>query len=306
MVGGVARQGSPLLTLEEGAAWIREQVASGMSFAVGKLGTSELDAILFWLVARRNKQQPQKYLPHIFQHITLNAGIFPANDAAIDDWCEEMVARVLPALDGIAEWNPSAPVQENQLLNATAPTSRRFPLRSIEPYYVRPDDRWSLAAPRTIAVISPFARSIAHQWTHIGSVWNTERVWSEEKPALHTIRAGYSPSLAPRADASWSPAVIAGGWRAAVASVVDAVVASGARLALIGCGALSLPIAAGLKARGVAAIHTGGATQILFGVQGRRWMTHSVISRFFNEAWTTPRPDEIPAGAGACEGACYW
>lgn len=306
MVGGVRRRGPPLLTIEGGANWLREKVAARAAFAAGKLGTSELEAILFYVYTRRNKSDVPLYMPSIFQHITVNAGLFPATPAAVDDWCEHMITQVLPALDAVVEWNPSMPVEECDLLNATAPRSVRFPLRAFEPYYVSAAARWSLVAPDNVAVVSPFAPSIAHQWTRIETVWSSDQIWSSLKPKLHTIRAGYAPALAPHDDAAWSADVRAGGWRAAVASVVESVAASGARLALIGCGALSLPIVAELKARGVGAIHTGGATQILFGVKGRRWATHDVISRFFNDAWVFPAHEEVPDEARAVEGACYW
>jgi hypothetical protein len=88
--------------------------------------------------------------------------------------------------------------------------------------------------------------------------------------------------------------------------MADRVEASGAKLAIVGCGALSLPLCVALKSRGIAAIHTGGATQILFGIKGGRWETHSVISTFFNDAWIRPAAAEIPAHAAHVEGACYW
>jgi hypothetical protein len=111
---------------------------------------------------------------------------------------------------------------------------------------------------------------------------------NDEPNAWHTITPGVST------------------WRAAVRAMVEAVVESKATVALLGCGALSLPIGAELKRRGISAIHMGGATQILFGIKGRRWATHDVISTFFNEAWVSPSPDEIPTRAASVEGGCYW
>ena len=61
-----------------------------------------------------------------------------------------------------------------------------------------------------------------------------------------------------------------------------------------------------LKQRGVIAIVLGGATQVLFGIKGMRWATHSVISEFWNEAWVWPKQSETPLGASSIEGACYW
>jgi hypothetical protein len=56
------------------------------------------------------------------------------------------------------------------------------------------------------------------------------------------------------------------------------------------------------------AVHTGGATQIMFGIKGKRWDkdNHSVISKFYNSAWIRPSAREIPEGARAIENACYF
>jgi hypothetical protein len=65
-------------------------------------------------------------------------------------------------------------------------------------------------------------------------------------------------------------------------------------------------IGAELKKQGVIAIVMGGATQVLFGIKGQRWASHSVISTFWNEAWVYPKGTETPGGASLIEGGCYW
>src|SRR5690606_28576019 len=42
-------------------------------------------------------------------------------------------------------------------------------------------------------------------------------------------------------------------------------------IAIIGCGAYGFPLAAHVKRLGKKAIHLGGATQLLFGIKGKRW-----------------------------------
>ena len=304
-MGGVTRQGPPLLTQREGAIWLSAQVASRRIFAAGKLGTSETEALWFYIAMRRGATK-YPYLSDIKKNMTVNAGLFPATDEALDDWAQHMLGYVLPELDGVAEWNTLNPLQEGEILNAFAPKSKRFPARSLEPYYeAATAERWSCRIPdRTkVAVVSPFATSIGTQWAKQSEVWPTTPVWNSTIQLI-PVKAHYSPYLSP--DSTWSEEVVAAGWRAAVRAMADAVVASGAKLALIGVGALSLPLAAALKKRGVAAIHTGGATQILFGVKGRRWLTHSVISTFFTEAWVGPAEDEVPSNSRAVEGGCYW
>ncbi|MBC3795424.1 hypothetical protein [Spirosoma utsteinense] len=46
-------------------------------------------------------------------------------------------------------------------------------------------------------------------------------------------------------------------------------------IAIIGCGAYGMPLAAHVKDTGKQAIHMGGETQIMFGIKGKRWENES-------------------------------
>lgn len=295
--------------LEQGARFIKESVKAKTPFFVGKIGTSELDALVFFIKYRQNGQGPS-YPPQIITHIAKNGGIFPATDKTIDSWVAHMITEVLPQGDGYAEWNPNFKQMEIAILNQLAPHSKRFPLRSLEPYYIdKPEERWTTTLPEDtkVAVISPFAKSIQLQWAKQAAVWTSKEggMWPEHLTTIQPVCSGYNPYLTSSVG-GWSPDIIHSGWRGAVDSMVSAAVASGANLVLVGCGALSLPICAALKKRGISAIHLGGATQILFGIKGRRWLTHPIISGFFNDAWVSPLDSEIPTGAQDIEGGCYW
>ena len=75
---------------------------------------------------------------------------------------------------------------------------------------------------------------------------------------------------------------------------------------LIGAGAWSLPLAAHAKSLGKIGIHLGGPLQILFGIKGRRWDEHEVISTFYNKFWVRPSSSENPKNSVSVEGGCYW
>ena len=291
-----------------GARWIRDAVKSGTPFLAGKLGTSELDALYFYLGARRPSVLTStfpSYPVSIRKNLCVNAGLFPATDAVLDDWAAHMLSDVLPTLDCVAQWNPGSPIEESTVLQFACPSAIRCKLRSLEPYYeAATEDRWTTVLPDRVAVVSPFAPSIATQWAKRDEVWRGRALWGDSTTVI-PVRCGYSAMLTDKDEENAWPAEIRT-WRMAVDAMADAVVRSGAPVALLGCGALSLPIGAELKRRGISAIHTGGATQILFGIKGRRWATHDVISTFFNEAWVSPSPSEIPSRATAVEGGCYW
>ena len=78
-------------------------------------------------------------------------------------------------------------------------------------------------------------------------------------------------------------------------------------IAILGCGAYGFPLAARIKRDGKKAIHMGGATQILFGIKGKRWEHHEVISNLFNEYWIKPSEQETPKRRDRIEdNGCYW
>ena len=61
-----------------------------------------------------------------------------------------------------------------------------------------------------------------------------------------------------------------------------------------------------MKRSGRKAVHLGGATQILFGIKGKRWDAHEVISGLYNEHWVRPSTDETPQRKNVVEGGTYW
>jgi hypothetical protein len=77
-------------------------------------------------------------------------------------------------------------------------------------------------------------------------------------------------------------------------------------IALVGAGAYSLPLVSGIKNLGKKAIHTGGGTQLFFGIIGNRWESASYVNKYLNQDWIRPSKDEIPPSFQSIENGCYW
>ncbi len=78
-------------------------------------------------------------------------------------------------------------------------------------------------------------------------------------------------------------------------------------VAIIGCGAYGMSLAAHAKRRGKIAVHMAGWTQMLFGIYGKRWIEDQPqFKEFINEHWTRPDAEERPRSAEKVEGGCYW
>ena len=275
---------------------IEKAIAEGRGLAVGKLGTCELEAMYIY-----NKLHPYNWVIRL--QMTRNAGLWPDSNKTLHDWSVYMVKHVLPHMDGLAQWWNDE--QESAIFEAYAPQAHiQRGIDWFEPW--REGHAWTKVIPAgtKIAVVTPFVESVAAQVPHLNQLF-AEPIWQE--PNIIPIKTGCSPLYDATSEAAWPAEIRAGGWRFAVNDVVKRVVESGARVAIVGCGALSLPIVAALKQHGLVAIHTGGVTQMIFGIRGDRWVKDPKFSALCNgEYWTNPRPSETPLHAKTIERGCYW
>ena len=294
------------MAIEQGAEEIRKVIQDCLQAKrgalIGRNGTIELETLLFRLYG---SSPNQAYPSSIARRIELHAGVWPADKFSLDKWVFQMVEAIRLSDVLVAGWYEPLKQQEEKLLKQTNTHAPHIPLRSLEPYYVTPEFRWTnLLAGQRVAVISSFSKTIQEQIEQRELLWPvaTDSLLPENVEWV-PIQTGYAPSLA-QGIAEWPKDVQS--WDVAVTYIVKQVLQSQASIALIGCGGLGMVIAAELKKHGVIAIVMGGAIQVLFGIKGQRWASHSVISRFWNEAWVYPKPTETPRGASLIEGACYW
>jgi hypothetical protein len=61
-----------------------------------------------------------------------------------------------------------------------------------------------------------------------------------------------------------------------------------------------------VKQLGLQSIHLGGATQLLFGIRGKRWDERNEFKVLMDKSWVRPLEEERPPGAIEVEGATYW
>lgn len=81
-----------------------------------------------------------------------------------------------------------------------------------------------------------------------------------------------------------------------------------ADVVIIGAGPLGFLLAAEAKRLGRVAVHLGGATQLLFGITGKRW-EESESFTYQNDYWIRPLPEETPTltpGEVHFDNGAYW
>lgn len=77
-------------------------------------------------------------------------------------------------------------------------------------------------------------------------------------------------------------------------------------IAILGCGAYGMPLAARIKKEGKTVIYMGGATQVLFGIKGDRWDRDPIASKLYNEHWIRLGDEDKPKDFEKVEEGCYW
>ena len=217
-----------------------------------------------------------------------NAGFFPCTDEALARFAE-LYLRDIEQIDVLGSWLRDEAELGEQLGKATM-----VPLPDLEPYYH--ETPWTRALEgRSVLVIHPFEQSIRQQYKKRTELFsNPEMLPSFD---LKTIKAVQSLGGECHGYNSWFEALD---------QMCGKVDETEFDIALIGAGAYGLPLAAHIKRLGKKAVHLGGATQILFGIKGKRWDEFPPVRKLYNEHWSRPLQEETPSGYKAVESGCYW
>lgn len=274
---------SKLLDPNEANTFISDLLISEKPFIVSRLGSSELGVIKAF-------QKNKTYSSKLRTIITRNAGFFPADDDSLDRFCI-LYETIIPAVDlmGIS-FIPF----EDYAINHFAPDAKLTKIRNLEPYFYQ--DPWSkYLRDKTVLVIHPFASSIQSQFEKRNKLFKNNSVLPEFKlityKAAQTIGGGNGEFSS---------------WFEALEKMQQDISAIDFDIAIIGAGVYGLPLAHYIKKMDKSAIHLGGATQMLFGVYGRRWEIHPDFQDIINEHWVRPSENETPLNSTKVENACYW
>lgn len=282
---GVKYRGVPLLSAQAGNDAIAALVRAGAPFYAGRCGATEMRCMAEYL-----QNGGVGFSEKIRAEMRDLSGMFPTDDAALARFCREYAAAAQHA-DLLALWDVGA---ERQVIRGCAGT-RFTQLRALEPYY-HPDP-WSAAlAGKKVVVIHPFAATIRAQYE--------KRALLFRDPAVLPQFA--SLALLPAVQGLGGQATGYESWFAALCAMQEKLRGMDFEVAIIGAGAYGLPLAATCKQLGRGAVQMSGATQLLFGIRGRRWDHHPVISGFYNDSWVRPGETEGIANPGAVEGGSYW
>lgn len=269
----------------EGASIIIEELLeSSNPCMIARFGSAEIQGVINGVLPPPINKCFQN---RTYRHLIDNAGFFPADRKNVRKFAKLMIS-CMKQCDCLASWR----IEEMFFLKHLK-KAKRIGLDTLGPVNDKEHYSWyKVLEGKKVLVISPFAELIEYQYGH-----NRKCIWGNKDilplyNKLETVKA--VNSIGGNCDyASWFKALEA---------MKEEIKSKDFDIALLGCGAYGFPLAAYIKSIGKKAVHIGGATQLIFGIKGKRWQNASYI----NEYWVSPRPEDRPKGFEKVEGGCYW
>lgn len=284
--------GSRVYSALEMGKILSQQIKKGTPFMAGRFGGTELSALKIFDFGLSGKYDK------ILNQMQMWSGFFPNTMEAGKAFCALML-ECIPEIDVLGVWGQPFEDYYLKKIGTLRPQIKTTYLLDLEPWSCA-EAPWSAALQgKKVLMIHPFTDTIQKQYERRERIFPGTAILPEFDlkilKAVQTI-AGERDDRFP----DWFAAL---DWMYTEALKIDFDVA------IIGCGAYGFPLAAKLKKAGKQAIHLAGATQLLFGIKGKRWEqdpAFSYVQKYFNDAWVYPDESEKPQRALAVEGGCYW
>ena len=277
-------RGLTILSAEDGNNAIAAAVTAGAPNMAARCGATEMRTAADYL-----QNGGTGFAERTRQDIRNLSGVFPTDDATLEKFCRTYIECAHTA-DLLALWNVGA---EREVVRGCGPATRYTKLRALEPYY-HPHP-WSAAlAGKRVLVVHPFKNTIQRQYARREQLFPG----TEILPAFADLRIVQAVQGLAGADTGYVS------WFDALAAMEQEMDAAPYDVAIIGAGAYGLPLAAHARDTGHVAVQMSGALQLLFGIRGKRWDDHPIISKLYNDAWV--RPEETLAHKEKVEGGSYW
>ena len=232
------------------------------------------------------------YSSKVLYSLCKQAGFFP-NDIELGDQYYRLMLNDMQDIDILASY-----IYEEKYVNKYL-KCKRVDLDGYYAPFLWKNPWTKYLKGKKVLVVHPFVDSIRYQYENNRCKLFDDPDVLPEFAELHTIKA--VQTIADQEDSRFDT------WFDALQYMKDEISKVDFDIALIGCGAYGMCLAAHVKRMGKQAVHLAGWTQMLFGVYGERWIKDQPqYAKFINENWIRPLEDEKPKGADKVEGGCYW
>ena len=279
----------------------RLQEYTGGGFMISKWGTNEYSQAMnvyfsekglnlhdMWEIIRGRCVLPYEFSPSLYT----NAGVFPLTKE-IQDRFGKQVLEDCQLIDILGSYMASEKALSHLWKGAMKVNLDAF----YAPWmFKNPWTKWLKG--KKVLVVSPFVESIKYQYEN-----NREKLFNEEDTLpqfkeLMCIKAVQSQA---------NEKVNFKDWFEALDFMEKEIDKHDYEVAIIGCGAYGMSLAAHVKRQGKVAIHLGGWVQMLFGVYGERWVSQQTqYAKYINKYWIRPNDNERIKKLDTIENGAYW
>lgn len=279
--------------------FIRAGIVSGKPFMAGKVGTGDNETMLRYIDIHDQEALPLKWVKlllglrrpfwwdnSIRAGICVCAGVFPCDIASIEEFCR-IYETYLPEMDAFA----SCADGETRVHDRYCPSAKAIDWEGLFP--MKEGYTWmgSLAG-KKVLVVHPYEKSIRTQYMKGRSV----EMHPGQGPFPEFELLTYCPVNSIGGKCAAFPR-----WKDALQHMMDEVSQLDFDVALVGCGVYGVPLSIHIKRMGKVAIHTGGSTQLLFGIKAKAYD----FWQCYNDHWIRPLPEDIPANMRLIEGGRF-
>ena len=284
---------------QDGCDQISAMLNSGKPCLVTRFGMVEL-SVVSTVVQQLKKRRV------LFSETTQNrfcqcAGFFPQSDALYTRYaCEAL--KIVAQADIMAAFNFRS-IMEKEIITRYSPDATLIDLGSLCESAIECENPWTRCLEnKRVLVIHPFEKTIRAQYEKRHVLFRNPKVLPRfELTTLKAVQGIGAKDIMGYRD-----------WFDALDTMCRKIDAVDFDIALIGAGAYGMFLAHYVKKIGKQAIHTAGATQLLFGIKGHRWMHEQpdFAQRLFNQHWVFPcdedTPDHLHAITDVEGSPCYW
>ena len=268
----------------DGNNFISHYLKNNLPLCAGKYGGNELQLLYCY------KADQYPWGSVFIDECEKVAGLYPCNRETIR-WFGDYIFANQKHIDLLALWNKNIPEFENSIVTDN---TYKCQLQHLEPYFH--DLPWSdNLEGKNVLVVSPFSKSIQNNFKDIKNIWPNKLSFD-----FNLITLQYPTSIPITKNSPYTDS------REIFEEYKEKISDIDYDVAIYGTGFTGLMFAIESKKQNKTGIHLGGATQILFGVKGKRWDENAQFADFFNSNWTYPLPEETPELVKEVEGGCYW
>ena len=273
------------LSLSKTSETLTQAIENDAPFAAIRFGAVELSCLnnheKIELGFKKTYKEPVRY------SIKNNAGYFPTDDVSLKRYGDELLA-LLPETDYLGI---SGAHMENYFARFYCPSASYLLYEGMEPLH----GTWTKALKgKKVLVITAFKEDVEKQYPRRKELFpNDPDILPEmelkvlQAPVTFAENTPTSPSFFDEL--------------ARIEAEMDQIDYD---VLLVGAGAYGSFLALHAKSKGKKGIQTGGATNTLFGILGKRWEHREHVAKHVNEAWI--RPADKPKGFERVEGGTYW